>query len=120
MIFSCAGAAHSGQVANRAAVQLTEQGLGQIFCLAAVSAQIEDKLERSRNAAMRVAIDGCEDHCARRTLEAAGLPVDVHLDLTTLGIEKKPAQPSLIQDAKKAVIGVEEAIGSDGSRQGCC
>ena len=112
LIFTCAGAAHSGQVANRAAVQLTEQGLGHIFCLAAVSARIEDKLERSRKAGMRVALDGCEAHCARRTLEMAGLPVDVHLDLTTLGIEKKPASPSIINDAKKTVTHVKEVIGT--------
>jgi len=31
--------------------------------------------------------------CARKTLEFAGLPVDVHVVLTTdLGMEKKPPQ----------------------------
>ena len=47
LIFSCAGAAHCGQVANTTAVQLTADGTGKIFCLAAVSAGIPDKVKRN-------------------------------------------------------------------------
>ena len=62
LIFTCAGAAHCGQVANRTAVQLTADGAGKIFCLAAVSAGIPEKVKRTRDAGMRVVIDGCSDH----------------------------------------------------------
>ncbi len=103
LVFTCAGAAYSGQAANRAGVQLMEQGAGQLFCIAAVAAGIEQKVERARSAALRVAIDGCEDQCARKTLEKAGLSADVHVVLTELGIEKKPAQPNLINDSRKVV-----------------
>jgi uncharacterized metal-binding protein len=103
LIFTCAGAAHCGQVANRAALDLTQRGMGQIFCLAAVAAEVPDKVQRSRAAGMRVAIDGCEDHCTRKTLEKAGLPVEVHAELTAIGIEKKPDVPSLIADARRVV-----------------
>jgi len=41
LIFTCAGAAYSGQVANRSGVQLMEQGAGSLFCIAAVAAGIE-------------------------------------------------------------------------------
>ena len=36
-------------------------------------------------------------------MEKAGLPIDVHVVVTDLGIEKKPAQPDMIGDAKKVV-----------------
>ena len=75
LIFTCAGAAYSGQVANRAGVRLAQDGVGNLFCAAAVAAERPDKLARSRAAARRVVVDGCEDHCARRVLENAGLPV---------------------------------------------
>jgi uncharacterized metal-binding protein len=103
LVFTCAGAAHCGQVANRAGVQLTQDRVGQLFCLAAMSAGIPEKVARARNAAVRVAIDGCEDHCARKTLDISALPVDVHLELTAVGIEKKPANPSILNDMHRAV-----------------
>ncbi len=111
LIFPCAGASHVGQVTNRAALDLTLRGKGQAFCLAAMSAGIEEKLRRSREARFRVAIDGCEDHCARKTLESAGLAVDAHVVLTTdLGQEKKPASPDMIGDSKRVVEVVAQML----------
>ncbi len=118
LIFPCAGASHVGQVTNRAAIELTLGKKGQAFCLAAMSAKIDEKLERSRPAGKRIAIDGCEDRCARKTLEFAGLPVDLHVVLTTdLGMEKKPAAPNMIGDTKRAVGAVAEKLEGKG---GCC
>jgi uncharacterized metal-binding protein len=118
LIFACAGAAYSGQVANRAGVQLMEQGAGSLFCIAAVAAGIGPKLERARNAGLRIAIDGCEDECVRKTLENAGLRADVHVVLTGMGIEKKPAQPNLINDAKKVVDRVKQELASSAATRG--
>jgi uncharacterized metal-binding protein len=103
LIFTCAGAAHSGQVANRAGVLAMQQGAGSLLCIAAVGANIADKMERARRAARRIVIDGCDDHCCRKVMEKAGLSVDVHVVVTDQGIEKKPAQPDMIGDAKKVV-----------------
>jgi uncharacterized metal-binding protein len=47
--------------------------------------------------------DGCEDHCGRKIMENAGRPVDLQVDVTTLGIEMKPGQPALINNAKRVV-----------------
>jgi uncharacterized metal-binding protein len=121
LIFTCAGAAYSGQVANRSGVQLTEQGAGSLFCIAAVAAGIEQKMDRARKAGQRIAIDGCEDHCVRKVLEKAGLTADVHVVLTDMGIEKKPAQPNMINDAKKVVDAVKQKLGMGAAPQrGCC
>jgi uncharacterized metal-binding protein len=110
LIFTCAGAAHSGQVCNRVGVTLAQESIGNLFCTAAVGAEIPDKMERARNAGKRVVIDGCEDHCARKIIEKAGLCVDFHVDATQLGIEKKPAAPSLINDSKRVVVHVKAAL----------
>ena len=121
LIFTCAGAAYSGQVANRSGVQLMEQGAGSLFCIAAVAAGIEQKMDRARKAGQRIAIDGCEDHCVRKVLEKAGLTADVHVVLTDMGIEKKPVQPNMIGDAKKVVDVVKQRLGSRGTpKTGCC
>ena len=119
LIFTCAGAAYSGQVANRAGVQLMEQGCGALFCIAAVAAEIPDKLDRARRAATRVALDGCEDRCVLKTLQKAGLPADVHVVLTDLGIEKKPAEPNMITDGRKVVDAVKARL-EQGPVRRCC
>jgi len=110
LIFTCAGAAHSGQVANRAGVQAMQQGVGSLLCTAAVAADIADKMERTRQAGRRIAIDGCDDHCCRKVMEKAGVAVDVHVVATDLGIEKKPAQPDMIGDAKKVVDKIKALV----------
>jgi uncharacterized metal-binding protein len=80
-----------------------QEGLGNLFCVAAVGAGIPDKIDRARNAGKQLVIDGCDDHCAREIMEKAGLPVEAHVDETQLGIEKKPEQPPLINQAKRVV-----------------
>jgi uncharacterized metal-binding protein len=112
LIFTCAGAAHCGQVANRAGVQLRQEGAGALFCTAAVAAAIPDKLERTRNAERRVVLDGCEDRCSRKIMDQAGIPVELDVMLADLGIERQPAQPSLITDAKKVVNHVTTRLGA--------
>ena len=110
LIFTCGGTLHCGQVAMRVGELLRNDGIGQIMCLAAIAGHVPDKLERARRAPMRIAIDGCEDQCARRTLELAGLPADVHVVLTNLGIEKAPAHPNLLDDATKAIERLRFAV----------
>jgi uncharacterized metal-binding protein len=110
LIFTCAGAAHTGQVANRAGVELMTEKEGKLFCVAAVAAEILEKLERARNAKIRVAIDGCEDHCCRKVLEKAGLSAEVHFVVTDLGVEKAPKEPHMIDDTKRTVGAVKERL----------
>lgn len=100
LVFTCAGAAHSGQVANRAGVQLAQEGAGSLFCVAAVAAEVEDKLDRTRRAGRIVAIDGCDDHCCRKVLEGGGLTVGVHTVVTDLGIEKSGKGRSPLDDTR--------------------
>jgi len=41
--------------------------------------------------------------------------------LTDMGIEKKPAQPNMINDAKKVVDSVKQKLGlGGGAKTGCC
>ena len=66
LIFTCCGAAYSGQVSNQAGVSLMQAG--------------------------------------------AGLKVDLHVDVTELGVAKKPVEPALITDAKRVVEHVKASL----------
>lgn len=110
LIFTCAGAAHAGQVANRAGVDLAKEQVGKLFCVAAMAAGIPEKLERARKAKARVGIDGCNDRCVEKIMAKAGLPLDVHVVVTDLGIPKQPTQPDMAGDAAKVVDHMKKAV----------
>lgn len=92
MILACSGGSNVGQLANQAAVELTREGDGALFCLAGLGGGLPGLIEAARAAAQAeggvLAIDGCELACARATMERAGVPVGEHLVVTALGLPK--------------------------------
>jgi uncharacterized metal-binding protein len=84
----CSGGSNCGQIANQVAVRLTEEGLGNIYCLAGIGAHIEGMIESVRSAKRIVAVDGCSVACARKTIEHAGLTVTDWICITDEGVAK--------------------------------
>src|SRR5512137_1356741 len=88
LIFSCAGSSNVGQIANQAAIKLTQEGLGRYFCLAGIGGHVSGMIESTKAGKMLIAIDGCPVACAKKTLEHAGFQIDEYAQATDLGIEK--------------------------------
>ena len=88
MILSCSGGSNVGQLSNQAAVELTREGFGKLFCLAGVGGHLGGFVQSAKDVPQMVAIDGCEIGCARGILEHAEVPLKNYLVLTGLGIEK--------------------------------
>ncbi len=88
MLLACSGASNLGQIANQAAVQLTQDGFGRMFCLAAIGAHINNFLKSAKEAPRMVAIDGCPIGCAKKLLEHCDVPPDRYVIVSDLGIEK--------------------------------
>jgi uncharacterized metal-binding protein len=88
LIFACSGAADVGAIADAAARQLAKQKIVSFCCTAAIGAGISDILEKARNAQSVSAIDGCDQNCAQRILEQAGMPCATHLHMEEIGMEK--------------------------------
>ena len=84
----CSGGSNCGQIANQVAIQLSEGGIGTIYCLAGIGAHIEGMIESVRSAKRIVAIDGCSVACARKTIEHTGLAVTDWVCVTEEGISK--------------------------------
>jgi len=114
LVFTCAGAAYAGQLANHAGIDLMKAGKAKLFCIAALAAELPEKLDRARSAWKRIAIDGCDDHCCRKIMEKVGMPVDIHVVVTDLGIEKQPAEPHMLVHTKRVVAEVETLLDSGG------
>jgi len=88
LIFPCSGGSNVGQIANEAAVRLTQNGMGKMFCLAGVGGHVSGMIESTKAGKILVAIDGCSVACAKKTLEHAGFNIDEYVLVTNLGIEK--------------------------------
>lgn len=88
MLLACSGASNVGQLTNQAAVELTREGLGRMFCLAGIGGGLSGFVQSARDAATLVVMDGCELGCARAIFERAEVPLKNYLVVTDLGIDK--------------------------------
>ena len=88
MILTCSGGSNVGQLSNQAAIELTQEGFGKMFCLAGIGGQLGGFVQSAKDVPVMVAIDGCEVGCAKAILENAEIPAKNYLVLTQLGIEK--------------------------------
>ena len=110
MIFACSGAADVGEIADRAARELTKNGLGKMFCLAGVGGRVGGIMKKTGEASDILAIDGCELDCAKSTLEQAGFGRFKHLRLTDLGMEKGKTPATEENIVKVVAKGKELAV----------
>ncbi|MEM5786245.1 MAG: putative zinc-binding protein [Syntrophobacteraceae bacterium] len=88
MLLACSGGSNVGQLSNQAAVELTGEGFGKMFCLAGIGGQLGGFVQSARDVPEMVVIDGCSVGCAKAIFEKAEVPLRNYLVLTDLGIEK--------------------------------
>lgn len=106
MLLACSGGSNVGQLSNRAAVELTQEGFGKMFCLAGIGGGISGFVQSAKDAPTIVAIDGCPIGCAKKILANNGIENAKYLLLTELGIEKDKnldPLPNELAKVKKAV-----------------
>ena len=111
LIFPCSGGSNCGQITNEAAVQLTEEGVGTIYCLAGIGAHDSVMIKTAKAAKRVVAIDGCSIACAKRTLEHVGVTVTDYLDVTEEEIEKSHDFKLSLEDISSITAKVKERLG---------
>ena len=88
MILACSGGSNVGQLTNQAAVELTQEGFGKMFCLAGIGGRLSGFVQSAKDVPFMVAIDGCQVGCAKAILNQAQMPLKHYLVLTEEGIEK--------------------------------
>ncbi len=113
MILACSGAANVGQMANRVAVELTREGFGQMFCVAALGAHLTKFVNYAQKVPAMLAIDGCSIGCVRSILEHAGVPLRNYIVLTELGFEKNMNSNLEQSDIEKVKQAVRSGMTSD-------
>lgn len=126
MILACSGGSNVGQLSNQAAIELTQEGYGKMFCLAGIGGQLSGFVQSAKDVPNLVAIDGCQVGCAKVILDQAGITAKNYLVLTdNPGIEKNKdfeLKREKIDQVKSTIKGLplaEEAPVASGSG-GCC
>lgn len=113
MILACSGGSNVGQLSNRAAVELTREGVGKMFCLAGIGGQLSGFVQSARDVPKMVAIDGCSIGCAKACLDNARASAKTYLVLTDLGIEKNKDLEPNPEDVAKVKDAVRKALADD-------
>jgi len=106
MILACSGGSNVGQLSNQAAVELTREGFGKMFCLAGIGGKLSGFVQSAKDVPQMVAIDGCPVGCAKAILEQANVPLKNYIVVTELGIEKNKDFKLKEEDIRK----VKEAV----------
>jgi uncharacterized metal-binding protein len=125
MILACSGGSNVGQLSNQAAVELTGEGFGKMFCLAGIGGQLSGFVQSARDVPDMVVIDGCSVGCARAILKQVQVPLRNHVVLTDAGIEKNKdlnlnrADIDLAKAAVKRVVAEGSPSASSDSAGGC-
>ncbi len=88
MILACSGGSNVGQLSNQAAVELTREGRGKMFCLVGIGGGLSGFVQSAKDVPAMVLIDGCEVGCGKKALEREGVPVQKYVVITDLGIAK--------------------------------
>jgi len=109
MILACSGGSNVGQLSNQAAIELTQEGFGKMFCLAGMGGHLGGFVQSAKDVPVMVAIDGCEMGCAKAILEHAEIPTKNYLVLTELGIEKNKDFNLKADDIQKVKAAVRSA-----------
>ena len=111
MILACSGGSNVGQLSNQAAVELTREGFGKMYCLAGVGGLLSGFVQSAKDAPEMVAIDGCSIGCAKAILDNADVSVKSYLVVTDLGIEKNHDFNLKAEDVRKVKDAVNKLRG---------
>jgi len=109
MILACSGGSNVGQLSNQAAIELTQEGFGKMFCLAGIGGHLGGFVQSAKDVPAMVAVDGCEVGCAKAILDHAKIPTKNYLVLTELGIEKNKEFNLKAGDIQKVKAAVQSA-----------
>ena len=87
ILYACSGASDVGEITDKVARKLREQGSGKMSCLSGIGANVSGYVETAKGADECIVIDGCPVNCGKKMFETQKLK-GKFFTLTELGLEK--------------------------------
>ena len=123
LIYSCAGSADVGEIADRVTRRLRDEGYAIMTCLAGVGAGLSGFVQSAIGADENITFDGCKVACAKKTLERIGVHPRSYI-LTNLGLEKHetPVTEKIVNEVLEKIkkAGDFSAPAPQTTNGGCC
>ncbi len=113
MILACAGGSNVGQLSNQAAVELTAEGWGKMFCLAGIAGHLSGFVQSAKDVEHMVVIEGCQVGCSKAIMEHLDIPLKNYIVLTDLGIEKNKDFNLKREAVDKVKAAIKDAFNED-------
>jgi uncharacterized metal-binding protein len=110
LLYACSGAANVADIADHVARQLTEEGQGQMFCLAGLGAGIPNMIQSAKDADLNLVIDGCPLDCGRLIFQKLGLTNVKIIRVTDHGIAKAKGVKITGEQVQKIVALAKEVL----------
>jgi uncharacterized metal-binding protein len=109
LVFVCSGAADVGELTDRAARQIRQEGPAAMSCLASIGGRIPDMMFNTAIADKVLVIDGCPQACASKTFQHAGITRFLHFNLGEIGL-RKGASPLTVERIQAVVRKAAELL----------
>jgi len=109
LIYSCSGACDTAEISDLAARKLRSEGVGKMYCLAGIGANLPAFIEQAKSADLNIVIDGCAVGCGKKIFEGKGARTQF-FTVTGFGMEKGKT-PVTPENIKKTVDGVKQGLG---------
>jgi uncharacterized metal-binding protein len=119
LIFPCSGASDTGEITDKAARKLAQDGFGKMNCLAGIGGGIVPMIEAVKNSGGALVIDGCPQDCAKKVMDTHGLTNYRHMRVTNAGL-KKGKSPVNEENVGKAVQAAQKLLPESAAGSGGC
>jgi len=121
MILACSGGSNVGQLSNQAAVELTQEGFGKMFCLAGIGGHLYGFVQSAKDVENLVVIDGCRVGCAKAILDHQNITPARYLVIDAeVGIEKNKEMNLKREDIDAVKTAIKTAGSTKAEAPGGC
>ena len=110
LFYACSGGANVAEVADKAARQLMDEGLGIMWCLAGIGAGVDMIVQKAREADANIVLDGCPVDCAKKCFDNAGIGNYTQIKVTDLGVEKVKGVRATDEQVAQAVAKAKDLL----------
>jgi len=111
VLFTCSGISNTGKLTDIAAKTLSFHR-PDLFKAIPKSKGVEGLEDAKKEGELIFVVDGCEERCAKKKLEVAGIEADMQVVLTQIGIKKTNPSDIKSEYVEQVVSALNSAIKS--------
>jgi len=110
IVYSCSGCSNLAQMAHELALNMDLDGIAEMSCVSGVIGKVKPIMRMAQSGRPIIAIDGCSLKCTKACLDASGLNVSMHFDLSEYGFEKRSKEENIFSEGCIAMNRVYEEL----------